>query len=693
MAILNSIRKKGIFLVIIIAMALFAFIISGIIGNNGLSTQTSQSTIATINGTDIDRVAFMQQVENVKQQMGPTATVSQALNYVWENELRSTLLSEQYEALGITAENEFTKDALSKAFATDPTFLTNGVFDENKLQEYIAIQKENPQAYAFWLDRERNVINAALEQTYFNMVKAGMGATLSEGELDYRLANNKVDIQFVQVPYSKIANDQVTVSEEEIITYMRTHEDEFTVEPEVDVQYVLFAEEPSAQDDADIKKIVTDFLTAENGFNTTNDIKAYVTTNSDYPYNENYLFKDKVPTSIADTLFALPVGATYGPYKVGDTYSISKIMGVKQIPDSVKARHILISYAGLPSATAEVTKTEEQAKITADSILNVLKRDRSKFAELVTSFSADKASIEKGGTYDWFTYNAMVAEFRDYCFDNKTGDLGVVKTDFGFHIIEIEGQTNKQKTIQLATVSKTVTPTEKTLSDLFTETTMFEMNAAKGDFAELAAESSYGIRPVNNIGKMDDNIPGVGNNRRIITWAFNEETNIGDINRFDIQNGYVIAQLTRRNSKKALMSVAEASPRVTPILRKEKKAKLIREAISGTTLEDVAQNQNQTVNTASALTLKSPTIAGAGTEPKVVGTAFGLKAGQTSKLIDGVNGIYMIRVTTINEAVTLNDYSTFSDQLYAQKAGQVNGAVYSALKKAATIEDNRSVFY
>ena len=228
---------------------------------------------------------------------------------------------------------------------------------------------------------------------------------------------------------------------------------------------------------------------------------------------------------------------------------------------------------------------------------------------------------------------------------------------------------------------------------MFSESAKFE-EAARVDFAKAAEDRGLTPKPVNRIGRMDANIPGIGNNRTIVNWAFSDEANVGDIKRFDVNDSYVIARLTRKSTKKALMSVSEASATVTPILRKEKKAKMIREGISGTTLQEVATSQNVTVKTANALTRMSPTIAGAGTEPLVVGIAFGTATGESTGLIDGDSGVFKVRVLSIEKAPDMENYAPYVNQLKsAVNANTVNKNIYDALKAAADIEDNRADFF
>ena len=701
MAILNSIRKRGVFLIIIIALALFAFVLDGVI-NKGTSSPKGETNIATINGTDIPREGFMKQVEAAQRNLGGGSSTTQAMNVVWERELRRILLNEQYEALGLTAEKEQISNSLRTALANNPTFQNEaGLFDEGKMQEYIAdIISRNGVEYQQWLDFEENIAANVLETSYFNLVKGGLSTTLVEGEQEYRFENDKINIEYIQIPYSKIADEDVTISDAEIEQYVKSHASEFEIDPQADIQYVAFSEKPSQTDIEDAKisiesllesKIEYNAVTKTNetlpGFKNATDNQDFVNANSDQPFLDKWFFKSELPAAIKDTVPSLAINSVYGPFKVDNSYNLTKLIGKKQLPDSVKARHILIPFLGASSSNPDVTQTEAQAKVTADSIRSVLKNDLSKFSSLVETFSADTNSVPNGGSYDWFNYNAMVPGFRDFCFEMKKGDLGVVKTDFGFHIIEVEGQKNFQEVIKIATVSKAILASEKTLNDVFSNATKFELEAAKGDFAALATEKSVDVRPVNKIGELDANIPGIGNNRSIVNWAFQEDVNVGDVKRFSIADGYIIAQVTRRNGK-ALMSVAEASARILPLLRNEKKAKLIRESINSTVMNEIATNQNVTVKTATALTMASPTIAGAGTEAKVVGASFGKDAGEYTQLIDGKSGVFMVRVLAVNKAPELQDYSSF-----AKETPSINTSIYEALKKAAEIEDNRSDFY
>ena len=689
MAVLNSIRKRGVFLILIIALALFSFILSDII-NKGSSAASVQNVVATVNGTEILREDFMTQVDEYQRNLGPNAAASQAMNLVWDRQLKSLLYDQQVKALGLTISEEQLNDQLRMTLANNPTFQDeNGLFSDARLLEYMAAIQNNARAKQQWDTFLKGVRESLGQSTFATLVTSGMEVSMADGEQLYRFENDKIDIEYLHVPYSSIADEDVEVSESEIKAYIRDHAKDFEVDPMVDLEYVIF-EESASNEDMEAQK--GDLTALIEGFNSADDVAFYVNDNSDQNFVDQWVRKEGMAQILRDSLLALPEGDVYGPYRDGSNFKLSKVVATMQMPDSVEARHILIPV-GLSRADS-ITRSPAEARAFADSLYAELKKNRRKFDDFVRAHSSDVGSVEKGGHYDYFGYNTMVAPFRDFCFEGRTGDLGVVESQFGVHIIEIEGQKEKSTAYKVATISREIEPSEATLSLVFSESAKFEEAARNEGFTVAADQKGLTPRPVNRIGALDANIPGIGNNRSIINWAFQEDVSVGDVKRFNLNESYVVAQVTRKSTEKALMSVAEASATVTPILRKQKKAQMIRQGLSGTTLQELASSQNVTVKTASALTRATPTIAGAGTEPVVVGAAFGVGALNTTELIDGETGVFKVRVLSEQPAVALENYSSYVNQI---KSGllvnAINTRIFNALKAIADIEDNRADFY
>jgi peptidyl-prolyl cis-trans isomerase D len=705
MAVLENIRKRTTVLILIIGLALFAFVISGVFTSSNFGGEKVGSSVAEINGEDVSIDDFRQEVETASRRVGPTTSSMQVVNQVWENTIRKNVLGAEFEDLGIGIEQDQIVDFLrTTGYAQNPEFQNqNGQFDPNIFKQTVADWKvNNPAQYEAWLQTENEIIQLAKEQTYFNMVKAGIGATLKEGELDYKLANQKMDIKYVRVPYSSIPDSTITVTKSEIADYVNDHKEEYKQDPARDLQYVYFEEKPSDADENEIKDAISKLLddsveynsqTDRNdtirGFTNTKDVSAFLDRNSDTKFDTIFKAKKNLPASVADTLMNLNVGQIYGPYKDGGSYKLSKMIARKS-NGSVKASHILLQYAGATRANPEVTRTKEEAEAKAKELLKEAKKSGIVFSELARD-NSDGPSAPQGGDLGYFQRGVMVPEFNDFAFTNNVGTIGLVETDFGFHIIKVD---DKEDVVQVATISREIVASEQTINTLFTKATKFEMETTDDEsaFSTIAKKEEFVVRPVNKIKALDENLPGLTNQRNIVQWAFNGDTEVGDVKRFNINNGYAVVQLTASYAE-GVMSSEDASVLVLPIIRKERKAAKIIAANKGKDMSTIASDNSVSISNASALTVKSPTIPGAGSEPVVVGTSYGMANGATSGLIEGNTGIFKIELVKKTEAPKLDNYSVYANQLKTSAASRVNTSVYNALKDAAKIEDKRATFY
>lgn len=705
MAILNNIRKNGIFLILIIALALFAFILSDILTSGG-SGPKGQDTVATINGTDLSRQTFMEEVETVQRNMGPNANTSQAMNIVWERELRRILMEDQIDKVGITAEKAQLDNMLRSTLAGNPTFLNDaGQVDDGKIQEYIAsIRSSSPDMYQQWLMFEQNMESSILENTYQNMIKGGLSNTLLEGQQEYHFENDKVNFNYLFFPYTSIADEDIKISDDEIKKYISARPKEYEVEAQADIQYVTIMEEPSEGDFGDAESSISALLNDKIEFNNdtkindtirsfqhTLDFEDFVNQHSDVPYSDGWYFTKDLPADVADTLINLNKGDIYGPFKVDNTYNLAKALETKKMPDSSDSKHILIRYIGTARAPEDITRTKEEATHLADSLLSVIKKDKTKFEELAREYS-DDGSKDKGGDLGTSTPGRMVAPYNDFIFDNPAGTIGIVDTDFGVHIVEVGKQSAPKNAVKLAIVTKNIEASESTINDVFSRATKFELAIKKENFTDAAKAQDLEVKPVNNLTEMESNIPGIGANRPIVAWAFEKKTKVGDSKRFNIPDGYVIAQVTQKNDK-GLMPVSQGKNVITPILRNEKKAEKIRQGIKGDNFEEIAKEKNVAIQTALNVSMANPLVPNAGLEPNVVGAAFGTKPGESTKLINGKKGVFKAKTTAFNPAAKLDNYRNYSEKLSTKNGSAASSSVFEALKKKADIKDNRAAIY
>ncbi|MCK5906576.1 MAG: peptidylprolyl isomerase, partial [Flavobacteriales bacterium] len=514
--------------------------------------------------------------------------------------------------------------------------------------------------------KERGIVNS-----YYSLVSAGISATDSDGKYDYKFTNDQVNAKYVYLPYSSVNNEDVKISDEEISSYISNHSDEFKADASRDIQYVYFKVAPSLSDEAEVKeellevmndKVEYDRATSTYdtipGFASTTNDSLFVNSKSDINFDPTYYHKGILPAEVETFAFDAVVGQVYGPYLENNSYKVSKLVSIKTMPDSVKASHILISFKGAQNAAADVVRTDDEAKALADSLSKVINRRSSKFADLAKDFS-NGPTATKGGDLGWFTYGRMVPEFNTYAFNNKKGKIGVVKTIFGYHVVKIEDQKNIGKAVKLATIVRAVLPSDATDNEAYAKASSFvNVNKTLVSFQADAKAKGLEARNVEGLKAMEFNIPGLGDQREVVRWAFNEETQIGSTKLHAVEDGYV-AVLMYATSEEGLVPVDVARAKVEAILMNDKKADILMAKVSGSTIDDVAKNANVSISTVNSIHFANPIIPGAGREPKVVGVMFGSKQGIVSEPIAGETGVFVVEVISTKEATELPNYATY----------------------------------
>lgn len=705
MAILEKIRNRTVFLIVIIGLALFSFIISDFIGS-GRFSNSHPSEIGKINGEEVSVEAFRFQVENTIQGSNGQASGIEAAKYVWEQNVRNVLLKQEFEKLGLSVEKDQIFSVLAKSpLAQNPEFTNEfGVFDAAKFSSYLqTIKASNPSAYQQWLAQEESLIEGTKQQIYFGLIRAGLSVTNAEAEIAYHQEQDKADIKFVALQYSSIADSTITVDDSQIKLYIQKNEKQFQQEAFRNIQYIVVNEKASEQDIQAEKEAITKLLEPQvvfnsqtnsndtiQGFANTKNVREFMDKNSDTPFDSLYVTKSQLPVAYADTLFTLPIGKVFGPYEDGGSFKLSRMMG-KQTNGAVKASHILFAYVGSQAANQNTTRTKEEAQAKAKEVLALAQVAGADFASLARENSEEPGAMYSGGDLGFFTKGRMVKPFEDFVFGNSTGHIGIVETDFGIHVVKI---TEKADAVQIATISRKIEPSEATLNDLFAKVSKFEMEALSDvkNFGEIAQKSDLSVLRADNLKQNDEYIIGLGNNRAIIQWSFQEGTNVGDIRKFTSGGNYIVAQLTKKGDK-GVSSVQDVAPFVKPILIREKKAQMLAEKAKGSSLEEIASANNAEVRVATGLSMNNPTIIGEGREPKVIGAAFGLKQNQVSKPIEGENAVYVIEVTSTSKASALENYKSFAKTIESLKVQRASQEVVDALKNAAKIEENLSLFY
>ncbi|MBC7523524.1 MAG: peptidylprolyl isomerase [Flavobacterium sp.] len=699
MAVLSKIRNRSGLLLIVIGFALLSFVVQDLF-TKGLRSQSKN--VGSINGKDISFEDFRLKVANVEKsgQNGQQITSIQAADQVWNQETAIALITDQFDKAGIRIGENHIIDNFKKDpnIGQNPTFLNKlGKFDLAKFKEFFS---SNPEQAAALKEREKDATLNAKFQIYSTMVKSGLYTTNAEGKFKYSQEADKVNFDFVSVLYSTIKDSDVKVTDADIIEYMKKNEKRFKSEGTREIEYVLLEDKPSSEDEKEIKSKIDALLVGgiefnkETGVNDTlpsfknaTNVAEYVGQNSDKPYDSTYVTKQDLPAQFADQLYNLPTGEIFGPYINGKYYCLSKSMG-KKAGAKAKASHILISWEGTKVPTKKEKRTKEQAKAKAESLLAQVQANPSSFLMLALT-NSDDSSAQQGGDLGYFGPNQMVKPFNDFVFNNPVGKIGLVETEFGYHIINI---TDKQDAVRLATVAQKIDASEATTDALYTKATKFEMDANAKDFATVAKAAGLTVNPAIKAKPMDEAFGTIGNQRQIIKWAYSNDAKEGSVKRFEVVNvGNVIAKLKKINEK-GLMTVEDAKPQVEMLLKNKKKATMIISKISGKSLEAIATANKTTVQNVPAASFDNATIPNVGAEPKVVGTALGLAVNKVSTPIEANSGVFVVKTKSVTKATKLPKYDDYVNKLKGN-AAQGAGRIIPALKSNAKIEDNRVDFY
>lgn len=708
MAILGQIRSKSIFLIIVIGLALFAFVISGVFDGKGYQ---AQQPVGVINGEEVLIEDFRGQVDFLERNYNQQGML--AVNNVWNQRLRSEILRQQFEISGIQSGKDHLQNILknNSTFNSDPQFLNEaGMFDIDKFKTLIIeLKTTNPEAYEQWKSQEKIFESQSNEQIYLNLVNAGVNYTQADGKFEYTLQNDNVDIEYIQIPYSSVEDSLISYSESDLKKYINNNEDEFKVNSSRDIEYVIFEEKPSFEDEKAVKNRLSKFLKESKEFNqvskleeitpsltTAKNIKEFINEYSESSFDSIYLPKGSLPADHANLLFNLNIDQTYGPYLDGEYFKISRMLD-KKIGGSVRASHILVAYKGSKNANPNVSRSKNEAKKEANNILRKIRKSPKSFTELAFEFS-DGPSKSRGGDLGFVQDGNMVKPFNDFIFSKRIGSTGVVETDFGFHVIKVVA---KDDLVLLASITEKNVPSDATSDKVFNSATKLEMSLSKDeDLNTLSNKENYTVKTVNGIQILDNDFPGLKDQRRIVQWLFTESTNVSDFKRFDLpKGGYLIAQVTKIVDE-GLSNVQDVSYKVLPMVLKSKKADfIISKNDNSLSLEEIAEINGTEVRKALALNQKNATITGSGLEPLVIGASFGTNINETSDFIIGENGIYKLKVikrkdtNTNSDSIDSNFIISYKNQLLNLNRTSSFARVYESLKENAEVTDNRSVYY
>ena len=691
MSIIQNIRERGAWIIFgIIAIALIAFILQDGIGRKRGATDIS--TLGKVNGEVINKSEFDEKLDIQLQQYASQGVKrEQMIGYLWEQEVTRLLFKTESDKLGITVGTKELSDVLfgnESPFKQEFTDKTTGEFKVNDAKNAIAQIKKSKnkeqikQIEKFYIEPS---IENRIRNKYQALVVKGVQVPKWLAEKQYADVNNISSVNFVQVPYTTISDSSVKVSNDEIATYLKDNAAAYQVEETSrNIGYVGFSAAPTSADSLNTRNEIN---ALKDAFKAAPDAAVYLNkVGTEIPYYNSYISKKTLQIPNKDSVLAVGVGNTYGPYVDGKNYTIAKVLGVKQWSDSTSVRHILIATNN--PQNGQQIKDDSSAKKLIDSISAAIKGGAN-FEALCAKYSDDGGSKANGGNLGMFAQAQMVPAFNDYAFDNPVGTKGVIKTDFGYHYVEILKQTSKGPAYKIAYLSKAITPSNETITAASTAAAQFASTSKDvKSFNENAVKLGKQVLPATGIKVNDFEIKGLGETRQMVRWTF--EKSVNDVSEpIELGDTYIVAVITSED-KEGLASVETAKPQVEGIIRDQKKAEKIKANIKGNTLDAIAASVKGFVQKADSLSFTYSMVPGLGNEPKFIGAAFNKSlVNKVSAPIAGNAGVYVLSVNNLSAKQAQQELSFFKEETLNRTRSSIFRS-NASLKKVAKIEDNRS---
>ena len=708
MAVLERIRSRaGTIVVIVIGLALVSFVLQDLFSSGNSIFRGGANTIGEINGNSISGEEFASRLNAAEEKYKRNQNASgvdenvrqQLINDLWNEYLDQYLFDKELNGTGVNvAEDELFDmvqgENVDPQVQQIPLFQDSITrqFDRNRVIRFLKTQlsEENDPDGKFresWSDFEQSLMKARRKAKYNNLIKKAMYVTTAQAKNSYNERGRSVTYRMVGKSYDSLADSLVKISDDDYKKYYDEHKHELEQQDETrKLEYVVFQVNPTPEDRAELMGSMEQIKTQ---FQAANNDTAFANANSASGFREESVKRGSINIQIDSAVFAGTPGTVYGPFVDGNDVRVVKLRGFKSVSDSVKARHILIS--------TQKGITEVAAMAKADSLKKVIQAGGD-FAALATLLSDDPGSKVKGGDLGFFPEGAMVPEFNNACFNGKVGDMVVVKTQFGAHLINIQDKTKPTNKASLVFISRPVEASNKTNEAVFNSANDFAVTAENYEaFKKKADEKKIFIVKANSIRPTDRQVNDLANSRELVTWAFNEETDLNSVTKvLELDGKYVVAALTGKRDK-GVPPLDQVKEDIEPLVKRMKKGEIFEKelALAGaTTIDAFAARVKLNVDAPNSVNFASYSLPNYGYEPKLAGTIPYSKINVLNGPVRGNAGVFVYVVETITEAPPMTgDIKDLKRQLIGSSQGRVDMGVYTSLQKKAGVEDKRYRFF
>ena len=697
MSIIQDIRDKyAKVTVVLIALALIGFILTDYFQSQSRTRGGSTSTtVGVVNGRKIDLKEFTQAVTDIeagmKQQGYPTGEglTEQARTQAWDQQVSIALLEEEFSKLGIDVSKKELGDILygvnpPQELAQQFTDKTTGQYNAAQAKQALeqTLKKGTQEQKDYFNNRIAQWVLQRKYEKYSSMLSNTVNVPKWFVEKQNADNSQMAKVSYVTQTYASIPDSSVKVDDKEIADYISKHKDDFKQEESRNIAYVTFNAAPSS---ADTLLVRNKLMELKAGFDTTDNIQNFLAAEG-VDFYDGYISGKTIQIAAKDSIFKTPVGQVYGPYLDGNSFVLAKMLGVKQMADTAKVRHILISTQQRDTASA---------LLRLDSVKLAL-AGGANFDSVCAKYS-DDGNKDQGGVYDNVTHGQMVPTFNDFIFSNATGTKGVVKTDFGYHYVEILSQKGSGAAYKIAYLPKEIATSQETVNTALNNANQFFGEAKDAKGFDAAYEKNWktkgSVKSVaTNIKPADAQLQGIGFSRELVRNIYAAKK--GDIVKPERVGDQYIVALVTDVYEEGTQSPALARMMVEPLLRNKKKAEILKKKVGTVTTLEAAGNMlnGALVQVADSLRIDARQSKSMGFEPKVLGAAFNPanKGKVVNEALEGSQGVYVIRVDEVTSTPVTVGSVDDQRKAMAQQKKQMLGNPLGALRNAATIKDKRA---
>jgi peptidyl-prolyl cis-trans isomerase D len=691
--------RMGKILAFFIGFALLAFIIGEVVRSGGSFFRDDRNMLGEVSGEKIAYDDFTKRVDQssaqFKQQSGQGALSPQILNYVqgnvWNQMVNQKILQKEVDRLGLVVGDDEVNSMINGS-NPDPQIVQafgdpkTGRVDANRLNTFkgnLAAAKADDPLKQQWSDFLTQMIDNKLSEKYISLVTNGLYVNSLEAKDDYEAKNKLANFKYAVLDYASVPDNKITITDGDYQAYYDEHKAEFKNPQEMRTfDYVSISASPSKEDSAAVKKqadkLAVDFKAS------TND-SLFVQINAETKAPLTYQHIGKLDHKADSIMFSSPNGYVYGPYLSNGEYKIAKLVDAHVEADSVKARHILID---------DRTIGVEKAVAKADSLKKLIEGGKS-FEDLARLFSID-GSAAKGGDLPTFGRGAMVPVFEDAVFSGKKGDLKVVTSQFGVHLIQIEDQKGSVKVAKVAVVDIPIKASSSTQTVAYSKAQAFLGTLTKENFDEEVKKAGLAKKTAADVNGLAVSTQGIENAREIVRWVFGAETGDFSDKVYIAGDQYIIAHLVEIKPQGTL-ALNLVKKQIEPMVKNKVKAKLLadkfKSALSGSSsIDQVAQKAGSKVNPIQNIVFANPVIPGSSAEYKVIGTVFGSKPNKISEPVEGQQGVYVFVLDSFVNPAPLTNAVREKQQLGQALLQRADSQLFEALKDKANVKDYRAKF-